>query len=278
VQYSARFEQLIPGYRQLAAQIKEFVLNHNQQFAHIIGQRFGQQHAQTRVEFVHLAHGVNTYVVFADTAAITEAGAAVVACSGGYLCESIGHAGMLTAVSTLNPGVRAGGFFFVGTLKCAPLNQPYCFMKSLLIISALSLSVCSAFANDNKSIKPLLGFGLTGGGETLVSTRFTNGDSASIRSGGLVSFIGGAEFRVANNIAVQTTMGYHVDRVNAANGSIRFERFPLSVTGLYSINPQVRLGLGLEHVSNPKIRGTGVAGSVSENFKSSTGQSFPIQV
>jgi hypothetical protein len=144
-------------------------------------------------------------------------------------------------------------------------------MKSLLIVSALSLSVCSAIANDNKTVKPLLGFGLTGGGETLVSARYTNGDNASIRSGGLVSFIGGAEFRVADNIAVQTTIGYHVDRVNAANGSVRFERFPLSVTGLYRVNQQVRLGLGLEHVSNPKIRGTGVASSASENFKSSTG-------
>ncbi len=144
-------------------------------------------------------------------------------------------------------------------------------MKSLLIISALSLAAGSAFANDTKTVKPLLGFGLTGGGETLVSARFSNGDNASIRSGGLVSFIGGAEFRVGKNVAVQTTIGYHVDRVNATNGSFRFERLPLSVTGLYSVNKQVRLGLGIEHVANPKVRGSGVASAASESFKSSTG-------
>ena len=144
-------------------------------------------------------------------------------------------------------------------------------MKSFLIISTLSLAVGSVFANDNKSVKPLLGFGLTGGGETLVSARYSDGDNASIRSGGLASFVGGAEFRLAENMAVQTTIAYHVDRVNATNGSIRFQRLPLSLTGLYSVNKQVRLGLGIEHVANPEIRGTGVASAASESFKSSTG-------
>lgn len=146
-------------------------------------------------------------------------------------------------------------------------------MKKFICITALALAAGGALAQDNNTrpVKGLLSMGLTGGGETLYKVRFTDGDTASIRSGGLVSFVGGAEFRLGGGFALQTTVGYHVDDVNAKNGSLKFERYPLSVMGLYSVTNQFRLGAGVEHAANPKVRGSGVVGDASESFKSSTG-------
>jgi hypothetical protein len=148
-------------------------------------------------------------------------------------------------------------------------------MKKLIyVLAALTLAAGSAQAQDTRAVKPILSFGLTGGGETLYKVRYTDGDTASIRSGGLVALVGGAEFRLGGGFALQTTVGYHVDDVNAKNGSLKFERYPLSVTGLYSLTNQFRLGVGVEHVANAKVRGSGVVGGASESFKSSTGLSL----
>ncbi len=146
--------------------------------------------------------------------------------------------------------------------------------KLLLLCSALALAAGGAQAQDSSNqrvVRPLLSFGLTGGGETLYKVRYTDGDTASIRSGGLVSFLGGAEFRLGQNFGLQATVGYHVDDVSAKNGSLRFARYPVSLTALYNLTNQVRLGVGVEHVSNAKVRGSGVVGGASEDFKSSTG-------
>jgi opacity protein-like surface antigen len=145
-------------------------------------------------------------------------------------------------------------------------------MRSFLFAAVLAAAFGSAAAQTQApaSVKPLIGFGLTFGGDTLVSGSYSNGDSWKISSGGLFVFYGGAEFRVSDQFAVQGTLGYHFDRVNGDNGSVRFSRVPLDVVGLYKVNPQVRLGGGFEHVSSPKVSGSGVLGGINGEFKAST--------
>jgi hypothetical protein len=134
-------------------------------------------------------------------------------------------------------------------------------------------SVSMAHAADQApAVRWLLGVGLTGGGDKLVTVPFSDGSSSTIRAGGFVQLYGGAEFRVGERGAVQATASYHVDDTKAAsNGSVRFDRFPLEVLGLYSVQDNVRLGLGARLISSADVRGTGVASSVQGRFDSTTG-------
>ncbi len=145
-------------------------------------------------------------------------------------------------------------------------------MRSVFLAAALAAAcgVAAAQTQAPASVKPLIGFGMTFGGDTLVSGSYSNGDSWKISSGGLFVFYAGAEFRVNEQFAVQGTLGYHTDRISGENGSVRFSRVPLDLVGLYKINPQVRLGGGLQHASSPKVSGSGVLGNFNGDFKAST--------
>ena len=86
-------QQLVAGHRQLAAQVEQLVLDGDEQRAHVARQRFGQQHADLRVEFIDVAHGLDAQVVLWHAGAVAQAGGAVVAGAGGDLCESVAHGG-----------------------------------------------------------------------------------------------------------------------------------------------------------------------------------------
>jgi hypothetical protein len=147
-------------------------------------------------------------------------------------------------------------------------------MKTLVISAALATFALTASAQgqDNRAVRPLIGIGLTFGGDKLATADFTDGTSDTIRAGGLVTFYGGVEFRATDVLAVQATVGYHVDDTRAAsNGSIRFSRYPVDVLALFSINDKVRLGGGVEFVNSPKLTGSGAVGSFTVEFKNSVG-------
>ena len=45
-QHRLGLEQRVARDRQLAAEVEELVLDHDQQLAHVVGQRLGEQHAE----------------------------------------------------------------------------------------------------------------------------------------------------------------------------------------------------------------------------------------
>lgn len=146
-------------------------------------------------------------------------------------------------------------------------------MKKFLAIAALSLSASlPAFAGtyDNTG-HFLMGMGLTFGGDTLVTLHYTDGSSSNIKSGGLVHFYGGYEYRFDNRVSLQATLGYHVDDNTAKNGSVKFARYPLEVLGYYGITDNVRLGGGLRYVMNPKVSGSGLGSGINHTFDDTTG-------
>jgi hypothetical protein len=147
-------------------------------------------------------------------------------------------------------------------------------MKNHLIVGALAIAAAipasAADVYDNSG-HILLGMGLTFGGKTLVTVHFTNGDSENVKSGGLVHFYGGYEYRMANRFSVRTAIGYHVDDINAKNGSVKFDRYPLEVLGHYGITDNVRIGGGLRYVMNPKISSSGAASVGDYKFDDATG-------
>ena len=91
-QHGLGFEQLVTWNRQLAAQIKQFVLNGHQERAHTLRHVFAEQHADVGIEFVHVAHGVHTQAVFGNARVVAQSCGAVVAGAGGDLCQSLSHA------------------------------------------------------------------------------------------------------------------------------------------------------------------------------------------
>lgn len=118
-------------------------------------------------------------------------------------------------------------------------------------------------------VRGVLGLAATFGGDDLVTTQYTNGSSSTISAGGLLQIKLGAEFQLAPQFALQTTVGYHFDRRTASNGDVTFERYPLEALAFYQLGPQFRLGAGLRSALNPKLSGTGAASSIGNNSFSS---------
>lgn len=148
-------------------------------------------------------------------------------------------------------------------------------MKSFLtaaLLAALALTSAHAQSPNGPAVRPLLGMGLTFGGDKLYTADFTDGSSDTVRAGGIFMLYGGVEFRATDALAVQATVGYHGDSTRAAsNGSIRFGRYPVDVLALYSVTDKVRLGGGVEFVNSPKLSGSGVVGDFDVRFNNTTG-------
>jgi hypothetical protein len=116
----------------------------------------------------------------------------------------------------------------------------------------------------------LLGMGLSGGGDELASAQYTNGDTANIHAGGLVYFTAGVDYRFMPAFSLQGTVNYHVDRANARNGDIKFERFPAELIAYYQPNPAWRVGGGVRYTSSPKMTGGGIASGMDISFDNTT--------
>jgi hypothetical protein len=97
--------------------------------------------------------------------------------------------------------------------------------------------------------------GVTGGGDKLATANFRDGTSESIRAGGLVQFGAGLLWQPAGGpVAMQVTYNYHIDEVNAANGTLRFSRYPVEVLGYYTGLPGWRFGAGPRFVFSPRLK------------------------
>ena len=144
-------------------------------------------------------------------------------------------------------------------------------MKKLLLAATLALGASVSVQAADAPFKFLVGFGLTGGGDTLATVPYTDGTSDNIKAGGLFHFYGGAEYRVLDSLALQGTFGYHSNRSNASNGSLRFDRLPIDALAMYSLTPGWRIGGGAEFVLSPQLKGTGVASDINVKFKNTVG-------
>lgn len=144
-------------------------------------------------------------------------------------------------------------------------------MKKTFIAAALALgAIASAHAQDFK-VRPLLGAGFTFGGDTLVTVTYNDGSSEDIKGGGLVHLYGGAEVPLGTAMALQATIGYHVDNSSGRDGSVRFSRMPIDLIALYRLNDQFRIGAGAQIINNPELKGSGVASGLNVKFKNATG-------
>ena len=148
-------------------------------------------------------------------------------------------------------------------------------MKTLLtgaVLALLASTSAHAQSQNSPAVRPLLGLGLTFGGDKLFTADFTDGSRDTVRAGGIFMLYGGVELRATDALAVQATVGYHGDSTRAAsNGSIRFGRYPVDVLALFSVSDRVRLGGGVEFVNSPKLSGSGVVGDFNVRFDNTAG-------
>lgn len=144
---------------------------------------------------------------------------------------------------------------------------------ALLLALACASPTFAQQAASASGLRPFVGLGLSGGGKTLATVVFTNGDSVKVSSGGLVDFRAGLDWRPAGaGYSGQVSLGYFVDRASASNGSVRFQRYPFELLGFGQVTDRLRLGGGLRATSGAKISGNGFASSLgSTSFKTSPG-------
>jgi hypothetical protein len=145
-------------------------------------------------------------------------------------------------------------------------------MKQTVIVCLAALAAASSAQAQYGGVRGILGMGLTSGGDTLASIQYTDGGSADIRAGGLMHFYGGLEVRLAPQVTMQGTIGYHVDETSSnSNGALRFSRYPLEWLAHVQISPNVRVGGGVRFVNDAKVSGSGVLSSVEIDYGSTTG-------
>lgn len=142
-------------------------------------------------------------------------------------------------------------------------------MKSIICAALLSLAG-SAFAQEI-DVRPVLGMGVTFGGDNLATVQYTNGDTATLHAGGLVHLYGGVDIGFTPQVSAQLNVGYHVDNTTGSNGSLKFDRVPVELLGHYKLNDAFRLGLGARFVSSAKLSGSGVLNGIDGKFDSTTG-------
>lgn len=163
---------------------------------------------------------------------------------------------------------------FISTLFCSIIKFGIAMKKSVFAVAALFAIVGSAQAQwaapAPSPLRPLVGLGLSGGGDELASVTYTNGDTYHVKAGALMYLTAGVDYRVSPQFSIQTTVNYHFDRANGKNGDIKFERFPIEVIGYYQPNAQWRVGGGVRYVSSAKLSSSGVIAGLDVKFDNTT--------
>lgn len=128
---------------------------------------------------------------------------------------------------------------------------------SFSLIAATLLSHNALNAND---LKPMLQIGYDFGGKTLATVEeydYYNGyDTSEIRAGQGLGFEAGiAMENNQKNLELQLLIGYKFDRESTSNGSVTWDRIPLTSLAMIKKN-KWKFGGGLTYHINPELSGS----------------------
>ncbi|WP_338848921.1 hypothetical protein V8J88_08255 [Massilia sp. W12] len=76
-----------------------------------------------------------------------------------------------------------------------------------------------AGAANTGARRPVLHVSATYGGDTLATAEYTDCSSVNIRAGSGLDLKGGVEYRVAPQVSLQATVGYHVARLSGSGAA-----------------------------------------------------------
>ncbi len=145
-------------------------------------------------------------------------------------------------------------------------------LSSLAVITTLGLGAPAAQAQDpGRPFRFFLGVAATGGGDELVTARYSNGDTYTLRAGNLINLQGGLEIFAGPVASVMVSAGYHFDHASARNGSITFSRVPIEAVGSIYLHPRFRLGAGIRYTANPRLSGDRFGSDLDESYKAGLG-------
>ena len=121
----------------------------------------------------------------------------------------------------------------------------------------------------------LLEAGIHHGGDELIIENYNNGGKDSSTAGDLFSLgIGGLK-SYTKNIDGQFTIGIKSDIITSGELEVTWVRYPLNAMFFYRADTY-RVGLGLTAHFAPKLKGTGAAENITENYKDALGGLFEI--
>jgi len=150
--------------------------------------------------------------------------------------------------------------------------------KHWLAVAALACSV-AAPSMAAVGLSPVIGVAYTAGGKTLATVIYDDGSKNRIKAGGQVGLFAGVEYRETADapLTLQATLGYHFDRISAANGSVTFSRLPLEFLGFWNVDPQFRIGAGLRKATSGKVRTSGQASNEIPDYNVRSSVGFVVQ-
>lgn len=138
----------------------------------------------------------------------------------------------------------------------------------LLALASFAMTACATHAAD---IKPVLRLGIDFGGDTLVTARFSDGSTRSIRANEGIYVGGGASFLSdARDLELELTINYKFKTIHGSNGDIDWTSLPIDALAFHRWS-KVRLGGGLTYHLSPSVEGTGVAAGLKADFDDALG-------
>ena len=128
---------------------------------------------------------------------------------------------------------------------------------SLTLMTSLMLSSTTLTASD---LNPMLQFGYDFGGETLATVEkydyYDGYETSKIRAGQGLNFeVGAAISSQESPMEFQFLIGYKVDRESTSNGSVTWDRIPLTAIAMVKKN-RWKFGGGLTYHLNPELSGS----------------------
>jgi hypothetical protein len=151
-------------------------------------------------------------------------------------------------------------------------------LAGLLLLAGVATSLPALADSGSASMlptaRPVFGFGLTGGGDAVLSqpVQYSDGTTDQLYAGSGIHIFGGIEYQAVQGLFWRTTLGYHFDSTApATNGEISFSRFPLELTLHTYIAPDLTIGGGLRKSLGVSVTGTGAVSDVNYSMDSNTG-------
>jgi hypothetical protein len=114
--------------------------------------------------------------------------------------------------------------------------------------------------------------GITFGGDTIATAKYTDGTSKNVTGGGLAQFGLGMSYQFENTpLALLLSANYHYHTAAASNGDITFSRVPVELLAYYTGVERCRFGAGVRVVNSPEATVTINGSSQKETFDNTTG-------
>lgn len=99
----------------------------------------------------------------------------------------------------------------------------------------------------------LFGFSLDFGGDEVGRIVYTDGTKDTLNANDGASLFAGVHYHVSDAWAVQALLGQKTGAVSAKNGSLEFQRVPLTLQVFNDLHPQHRVGGGLTYHHDPVL-------------------------